>query len=101
MECSKEDFNLFTIFLKETGQYRFMMNYLFPRGRTIESFLKDIEEIHHAVCNYNFGDILHLVKALGKSYLNFGHEYWEININPISKEWIAYYKLHKNNGKIC
>ena len=100
MECSKEDFNLFTRFLKERGQYRFMMNYLFPRGRTIESFLKDIEEINVAV-PYNFGDILHLTSSLGVSYVNLGHEYWEININPISKEWIDYYELHKNNGKIC
>lgn len=96
---TKEDFKLFKRFLKERGQYKFVMNYLFPKGRTLESFKKNIEELKMPN-RYTFGDILHLTPCLGPSYFSYGHEFWERNIDPIGRDWITYYDLYKNNGKI-
>ena len=96
---------MFKRWLKENGQYNFIMKYLFVKpNRSIEEFYQEVKRLYgnSRFDNYDFGDILHITYTLGPSYFNMGNKYWDAVIKPISNDWEIYFNEHKddiNNGK--
>lgn len=96
---------MFKRWLKERGEYNFIMKYLFVTpNRSMEEFYQEVKRLYdgNRFEKYDFGDILHISYTLGPSYFNIGNRYWYINVNPISREWEIYFDEHKdviNNGK--
>ena len=90
-------FSLFKRFLKENGNYVFIMSHVFPHKRKKENLFEEVKKLYrYKYDEYNFKDILHMRSTLGdycrdsKSILN-SNEYWESHIKPISKIWEQYF----------
>lgn len=88
-------FKLFMRFLKDNGHYPFMKKYLFFR-RTKEEFLNDAYNFFKENNSANFGDILHYIPILGKSFKLLGNPYWSKMVRPINDEWKIYFKRHRD-----
>ena len=98
-------FKLFTRFLKERGQYKMVMNYLFFPGRKKEEFFEKVKNIYSGVGGYTFGDILHLIPVLGGGECEnnwnsrCGVSYFP-TIEKVSEAFIKYWWEHKNEIKV-
>ena len=90
---------LFKRFLKERGQYTFIINLMFKKPkRSMEDFYKDVEKMYSVeyIC-YDFGDILHIAFTLGQEHRRLGHGFWNAVIKPISNDWEIYFDEHKDD----
>ena len=87
-------FKVFKRFLKDEGYYPFMKKYLF-NDRTKDKFLKDTYNFLKDNIGLSFGDILHYIPTLGKSYNEYGHDYWETHIREIDHKWRYYFSEYK------
>lgn len=96
---------LFIRFLKERGQYKMVMNYLFFPGRKKEEFFEKVKNMYCGVGCYSFGDILHIIPVLG------GGEYennWNCRcgipyfptIERISEAFLMHWKQHKHEIRV-
>jgi len=86
-------FKVFKRFLKERGQYVFIMKYLFPKGRSKNDMYKDIINCDYFNgCGMDMGDILHITDALGPNFQKMGLTFWEKNMENISSDWMKYFK---------
>ena len=83
-------FKVFKRFLKDEGYYPFMKKYLF-NDRAKDKFLKDAYDFLKENRGLSFGDILHYIPTLGKSYNELGQTYWENFISPIDCKWRRYF----------
>lgn len=82
-----EYFKLFQRFLKEEGKYMEIINYLFHMpNRSKKKFYEDVKLLYKTGY-YDFGDILHIVPALGNSFYILGNQYWRTEIRPLSIKW--------------
>lgn len=90
---------LFKRFLKERGQYTFIINSMFKKPkRSMEDFYNDVEKMYSVgyIC-YDFGDILHITYTLGQELRRLGHTFWGAVIKPISDDWKIYFDEHKDD----
>ena len=92
-------FKVFKRFLKDEGYYQFMKNYLF-NDRTKDEFLQDAYDFLTGNKGVNFGDILHYIPILGKSYKEYGQGYWERHIREIDHKWIKYFCEYRKNNNL-
>ena len=97
-ELYNEYFKVFKRFLKDNGYYPFMKKYLF-NDRTKSEFLKDVYDYLKKNKGVRFGDILHYVPILGKSYKQRGQDYWEAHVRKIDHKWIIYFINYEKNSK--
>lgn len=97
-KMSREEFDkgfkLFKRFLKERGQYTFIMKYLFPNGRSKDDMYKDIINSDYFL-RLDMRDILHANDSLGPSFKESGIVFWMNNIKKVSNDWIIYFNLHE------
>ena len=93
-----EYFNFFKRFLKEEGRYMDIINYLFHMShRSKKKFYEDVKLLYKNK-DYDFGDILHMVNTLGKSYYILGDQYWRTEIRPLSRKWESrFLEINPNN----
>ena len=98
-------FKLFTRFLKERGQYKMVMNYLFFPGRKKEEFFEKVRGIYCGLIgDYSFGDILHLIPVLGGDNENnwncrCGIQYFP-TIERVSDAFLMYWRQHKHEIRV-
>jgi hypothetical protein len=98
-------FKLFTRFLKERGQYKMVMNYLFFPGRKKDEFFEKVKNMYCGVGCYSFGDILHLIPVLGGEEdennwrFRCGVNYFN-TIERISEAFLMYWKQHKHEIRV-
>ena len=99
-------FKLFTRFLKERGQYKMVMNYLFFPGRKKEEFFEKVRGIYcNLIGGYSFGDILHLIPVLGGDgdennwNCRCGIPYFP-TIEKVSEAFLKYWREHEHEIKV-
>ena len=81
LERYEHYFKYFKRFLKEHGQYKFIMSYLFFGNRTKNEFL-------HAWMKEDAKDALTMISVIGKGYeVNGGYGYWLKHVHHISYLW--------------
>ena len=81
-------FKRFTRFLKECGNYKLIMYYLFPQGRSKEDMFEAINGKGNLAIRVSFSQILGFIHVIGPNYEAFGHAYWEKHIQHIYYEWL-------------
>jgi hypothetical protein len=91
-------FKVFKRFLKDEGCYNFVKRYLF-NDRNKDEFLKCVYDFLTDNKGVTFGDILHYIPTLGKSYNEYGHDYWETHIREIDHKWRNYFEEHRKINK--
>lgn len=99
-------FKLFTRFLKERGQYKMVMKYLFFPGRKKEEFFEKVSGIYCGVIgNYSFGDILRIIPVLGgddcenKWTCRCGIEYFP-TIGKVAAAFLKYWRQHEHEIRV-
>ncbi len=99
-------FKLFTRFLKERGQYKMVMNYLFFPGRKKEEFFERVKGIYCGVIgNYSFGDILRLIPVLGGNgdknnwACRCGITYFP-TIEKVAAAFLVYWRQHEHEIRV-
>ena len=99
-------FKMFTRFLKERGQYKMVMNYLFFPGRKKEEFFERVSGIYRGVIvNYSFGDILRIIPVLGGDDCEYkwtcrcGIEYFP-TIEKVATAFLKYWRQHEHEIRV-
>ena len=88
-------FKHFTRFLKELGYYTFVINYLFPQGRTKEDLLDAINGNIAPGFKIAFVDILNYEHVLGPNYVKLGGwDYWNKFLSYVHETWKKYVALN-------